>query len=385
MKDFSFIVPQEIVFGVGSLKKLPDLLKKSGSKNVLLVSDRGLEKLGVVAKVTDVFKAAGIDFRTYLDVEANPSVETVEAATKEYKEQGATSLVALGGGSPMDVAKAVGVIATYGGKITEYEGAAKVPGKTVPLIAIPTTAGTGSETTAFAVITDRTRNYKLTVFSYEVMPNYALLDPDMITSLPPHIAASTGIDALVHAIESYISVGATPFSDSMAEKAMELIGKNIKLFVANRSNVEAASAMLMGSTFAGIAFSWARLGNAHAMAHPLGGFFNVPHGVANAVLLPTILEYNAMADNGRYEKIYNYIKHPGKRVCENFTPDVLVDEIKDLCASLGIPKTLTDVGVTNDPAKIHSMAEDAMKSGNILANPRQSTIKDIEALYVKAL
>ncbi|MDR1621921.1 MAG: iron-containing alcohol dehydrogenase [Synergistaceae bacterium] len=383
IKDFSFIVPQEIVFGVGSLKKLPDLLKKSGSKNALLVSDRGLEKLGVVAKVSDVITASGIDCGVFLDVEANPSCETVEAATKIYKDRGATSVIALGGGSPMDVAKAVGVIATYGGKITEYEGAAKVPGKTVPLVAIPTTAGTGSETTAFAVITDRSRNYKLTVFSYEVMPNYALLDPDMITSLPPHIAASTGIDALVHAIESYISVGATPFSDSMGEKAMDLIGKNIRLFVANRANVEAASAMLLGSTFAGIAFSWARLGNAHAMAHPLGGYFNVPHGVANAILLPTILEYNALADNGRYEVIYNYIKPKGKRLVGDFTPDVLLDEIKELCSSLGIPKNLTEVGVTAD--KIPAMAADAMLSGNVLANPRQSTVKDLEALYHKAM
>ena len=383
IKDFSFIVPQEIVFGVGSLKKLPDLLKKSGSKNALLVSDRGLEKLGVVGKVSDVITASGIECEAFLDVEANPSCETVEAATKIYKDRGATSLIALGGGSPMDVAKSVGVIATYGGKITEYEGAAKVPGKTVPLVAIPTTAGTGSETTAFAVITDRTRNYKLTVFSYEVMPNYALLDPNMISSLPPHIAASTGIDALVHAIESYISVGATPFSDSMGEKAMELIGGNIRQFVSNRANIEAASAMLLGSTFAGIAFSWARLGNAHAMAHPLGGYFNVPHGVANAILLPTILEYNALADNGRYEVIYNYIKPKGKRIIGNFTPDVLLDEIRELCSTLGIPKNLTEVGVKED--KIPAMAADAMQSGNVLANPRQSTAKDLEMLYHRAM
>ena len=383
IKDFSFIVPQEIVFGVGSLKKLPDLLKKSGSKNALLVSDRGLEKFGVVAKVSEVITASGIDCGVFLDVEANPSCETVEAATKVYKDRGATSLIALGGGSPMDVAKATGVIATYGGKITEYEGPAKVPGKTVPLVAIPTTAGTGSETTAFTVITDRSRNYKLTVFSYEVMPNYALLDPDMITSLPPHIAASTGIDALVHAIESYISVGATPFSDSMGEKAMDLIGKNIRQFVANRANVEAASAMLLGSTFAGIAFSWARLGNSHAMAHPLGGYFNVAHGVANAILLPTILEYNALADNGRYEVIYNYIKPKGKRLVGDFTPEVLLEEIRELCKVLGIPKTLTDVGVTAD--KIPAMAADAMLSGNVLANPRQSTVKDLEMLYHRAM
>jgi alcohol dehydrogenase len=381
-KEFSFTVPQEIIFGVGALKKLPDILKKNGTDKVLLISDRGLEKLGVVEKVAGIVKAAGLHCETFLDVEANPSCETADAATALYKESGAASLIALGGGSPMDVAKAAGVLAVHGGSITEYEGAAKVPGKIVPIIAIPTTAGTGSETTPFVVITDRSKNYKLTVFSYETIPAYALLDPDMITSLPPHIAASTGIDALIHAIESYISKWASPFSDAMGEKAMELIGKNIRPFVADRSNTEAASAMLQGSMFAGIAFGWARLGNTHAMAHPLGGFFNVPHGVANAVLLPTVMEYNALADNGRYEVIYNYVK-AGKSGCDRFTPDVLVEEIKRLCASLDIPKNLTAVGVKAD--KIHEMSVDAMKSGNVLVNPRHTTLADIEALYTKAM
>jgi alcohol dehydrogenase len=381
-KDFSFTVPQEIIFGVGSLQKLPDILKKNRAEKVLLVSDRGLEKLGVVEKVTKIVTDAGLRCETFLDVEANPSCETVDTATALYKDSGAASLIALGGGSPMDVAKAVGVLAVHGGSITEYEGAAKVPGKIVPIIAIPTTAGTGSETTPFVVITDRSKNYKLTVFSYETIPAYALLDPDMITSLPPQIAASTGVDALIHAIESYISKWASPFSDAMGEKAMELIGKNIRLFVSDRSNLEAASAMLQGSMFAGIAFGWARLGNTHAMAHPLGGFFNVPHGVANAVLLPTVLEYNALADNGRYEVIYNYIKS-GRGGGDRFTPDVLVDEVKRLCASFNIPKNLTEVGVTVD--KIHEMSVDAMKSGNVLVNPRHTTLADIEALYTKAM
>ncbi|MDR2132299.1 MAG: iron-containing alcohol dehydrogenase [Clostridiales Family XIII bacterium] len=382
LNDFSFTVPQEIIFGVGSLKKLPDILKKNKAKKVLLISDRGLEKLGVVEKVSKIVTESGLEFESFLDVEANPSCETVDAATALYKDCGATALIALGGGSPMDVAKAVGVLAVYGGSITEYEGAAKVPGKIVPIIAIPTTAGTGSETTPFVVITDRSKNYKLTVFSYETIPAYALLDPDMITSLPPHIAASTGIDALIHAVESYISKWASPFSDAMGEKAMELIGKNIRPFVSDRSNVEAASAMLQGSMFAGIAFGWARLGNTHAMAHPLGGFFNVPHGVANAVLLPTVLEYNALADRGRYEVIYNYIK-AGRGSLDRFTPDILVDEVKRLCASFNIPKNLTEVGVTAD--KIHDMSVDAMKSGNVTVNPRHTTLADIEALYTKAM
>ena len=199
-KDFSFTVPQEIVFGVGSLQKLPELLEKNKCSKVLLISDRGLEKLGIVKKVADIITAADLACETFLDVESNPSCETVDAATAKYKETESDSIIVLGGGSPMDVAKAVGVLAAYGGKITEYEGGGKVPGKIAPIIAIPTTAGTGSETTPFAVITDRSRNYKLTVFSYEVIPAYALLDPELIMSLPPDIASATGMDALVHAL-----------------------------------------------------------------------------------------------------------------------------------------------------------------------------------------
>ena len=190
---------------------------------------------------------------------------------------------------------------------------------------------------------------------------------------PASIAASCGVDALIHAMEAYVSRNATPFSDAMAEKAMELIGGNLRRFVANRQDEEAACAMMLGSNFAGISFAWARLGNVHAMSHPVSAYFNVPHGVANSILLPNVVEYNALADHGRYEVIYNYIRE-GNGPIENFTPDMLVEELRHLNEQLGIPATLSEVGVTAD--KIPAMAEDAMKSGNIPANPRQSTVKD---------
>ena len=294
----------------------------------------------------------------------------------------ADGIVALGGGSSMDVGKAVGVLVNYGGKITDYEGNHKVPGPIVPMIAIPTTAGTGSEVTPFAVITDTQRNYKLSVFSYEILPKYAVLDPELIMTAPASIAASCGVDALIHAMEAYVSRNATPFSDAMAEKAMELIGGNLRRFVANRQDEEAACAMMLGSNFAGISFAWARLGNVHAMSHPVSAYFNVPHGVANSILLPNVVEYNALADHGRYEVIYNYIRE-GNGPIENFTPDMLVEELRHLNEQLGIPATLSEVGVTAD--KIPAMAEDAMKSGNIPANPRQSTVKDIIKLYEKTM
>ena len=394
MNEFSFSVPQNITVGKGSLAKLPEIAKKSGGSHAFLMSGPHLAKMGLVEKAANSLKSAGIAVDTFTDIEGNPSVETVDKATAAFKEAGADFIVAFGGGSPMDVSKAVGVTAKYGGSITEYEGAHKVPGPIIPLIAIPTTAGTGSEVTAFSVITDHSRDYKLTVFSYEILPAYAILDAELLTTAPASVAAACGIDAFIHAEEAYISTAASPFSDAMAEKAMSLIGKNIRRFVANRGDIEAAEAMLVGSLFAGIAFSFARLGNVHAMSHPVSAFFDVPHGVANAVLLPVIAEYNALADHGRYLTIYNDIS-PIPAYAEEFEPMMLVDAIRELCGEIGIPVNLTEainnasktgpVSAEEIENKIEAMAVDAMKSGNIAVNPRSSRQCDIEMLYRKAL
>lgn len=381
MNDFNFMIPQKIEFGMGCLKKLPDIMKENELDHVFLISDHGLEALGVVKKIQDIVEAGGLKCTTYLEVKANPTSAIVAEATELYHQCGASSIIALGGGGPMDVAKAVGVVATYGGKIFDYEGNFKVPGPIVPIFAIPTTAGTGSEVTASAVITDEATHFKSTIFSFYNLPKFAILDPELIMTAPAHIAAACGVDALIHALEAYLSRNATPFSDAFAEKAMELIGKNLRQFVANRHDEDAACAMMAGSNFAGIAFAWARLGNIHAMSHPVSGFFGVAHGVANSVLMPTVMEYNALADKGRYEVIYNYIRED-KDPVKNFKPEMLVEEVKKLNDALGIPKSLKEVGVTED--KIPAMAADAMKSGNIPANPRQTTLEDITELYKKA-
>lgn len=394
MNTFNFSVPQDITVGKGSLAKLPEIAKKLGGSHAFIISGPHLAKMGLVEKAADYLKTVDIKTDAFTEIEANPSVATVEKATEKFKESGADFIVAFGGGSPMDVAKAVGVVAKYGGSITEYEGAHKVPGPIIPLIAIPTTAGTGSEVTAFSVITDHSRDYKLTVFSYELLPAYAILDAELITTAPASVAAACGIDAFIHAEEAYISTAASPFSDAMAEKAMALIGKNIRRFVANRGDMEAAEAMMVGSLFAGIAFSFARLGNVHAMSHPVSAFFDVPHGVANAVLLPVVAEYNALADHGRYLTIYNDIS-PVPAYTDDFEPMMLVDAIHSLCADIGIPENLTiainqasktgEVTREEFESKIEAMAVDAMKSGNIAVNPRFSRQCDIEMLYKKAL
>ena len=382
MQDFNFKIPQNIKFGMGSLKKLPEILKENNSEHVFLISDRGLESIGVVKKVQEIIEAGGIKCTAYLDVKPNPTIDIVNEATVSYKECGATSIVALGGGSPLDVSKTVGVLTTHGGDIRDYEGMDKVPGPIVPIIAIPTTAGTGSEVTASSVITDEERNYKFSIVSYETLPKYAVLDPELIMTAPASIASSCGVDALIHAIEAYLSKNASPFTDAMAEKAMELIGKNLRKFVANRKDEEAACGMMSGSNFAGISFAWARLGNVHAMSHPVSAFCHVPHGVANSVLLPTVMEFNALVDNGRYEKIYNYIREGNEEV-RDFKPEMLVEELKKLNEDLGIPKSLSEVGVKE--YMIEDMAKDAMKSGNVLANPRETSLNDMIELYKKAI
>ena len=381
MNSFSFTIPQNIVVGAGSLKRLPELAKKLGKSKAYIISGPHLNKIGMVDKCKKALAEAGIESDAFTETEGNPSTETVAKAASGFQESKADFIVAFGGGSPLDVAKAVAVIATYGGNIIDYEGGGKVPGPVIPMIAIPTTAGTGSEVTAFSVITDHSRNYKLTVVSNDLLPAYAILDPELIATVPQGTAAACGIDAMVHALEAFISKAASPFSDLFAKEALRLIGGSIRAYVADRSDLAACEAMLTGSLFAGIAFSHARLGDVHAMSHPVSAYFDVPHGVANAILLPTVVEYNMIDAGEKYKYIYDCI-------CEKpldndaFTPEMLAAEIRVLNDELGIPSSLSEVGI--DSSLFDKMADDAMKSGNILVNPRPTTKKDILALYAQA-
>lgn len=382
MDSFSFTIPQNIKFGAGTLDLLPDLAKELGKSKGYIISGPHLNKIGMVSKCRKALKNAGMESECFTETEGNPSTDTVVKATEGFKKSNADFIVAFGGGSPLDVAKAVAVLATYGGNIVDYEGAGKVMGPVVPMIAIPTTAGTGSEVTAFSVITDHSRNYKLTVVSNYLLPAYVILDPDLIATVPANTAAACGIDAMVHALEAYISKAASPFSDIFAREALRLIGGSIRDYVADRSNPAACESMMVGSLFAGIAFSHARLGNVHAMSHPVSAYFDVPHGVANAILLPTVVDFNKdAADPEKYRYIYGCIsKDMGADI--NFTPDMLATEIRMLNYELGILPTLSDIGVTSD--KFEQMADDAMKSGNIQCNPQFTMKNDILKLYEQA-
>ena len=382
METFSFSIPQNIIFGKGCLKQLSDLAKQLQKRKAFIISGPYLNRIGMVARCQEALSIAGVESAAFTETEGNPCTETVEKAAEAYKNNGADFIVAFGGGSPLDVAKAVAVLAAYGGKITDYEGGGKVPGPVVPMIAIPTTAGTGSEVTAFSVITDRKRNYKLTVASNYLLPTYAILDPELITSVSASTAAACGVDAMVHALEAYISLAASPFSDMCALKALQLIGKNIRGYVANRKKETAAEGMLLGSLFAGIAFSHARLGDVHAMSHPVSAYFNVAHGIANAILLPIVVEFNALSDQGKYYDIYRSIaKCPVEKSA--FSSDMLATELRELNAELGIPSGLEKVGVKEE--LFEAMADDAMKSGNIAVNPRSTIRADVIDLYKKAL
>jgi alcohol dehydrogenase len=382
MRSFTFKVPQNVVFGRGALKQLPDILQTENAASVFLVADKGLQQVGLVDKTKAILAEKGIACQEFIDLSVNPTVGNVETATEAFKASGCKSIVALGGGGPMDVAKSVAILVTYGGKITDYAGLGKVPGPVLPLIAIPTTAGTGSEVTASSVITDEKTHFKMAIISYNICPTYALLDPELVMTVPRSVAAACGVDAFIHAMEAYVSKTSSPFTDAMGEHAMRMIGGNIRRYVASRDDEEAASNMLVGSMLAGLAFAWGKLGNIHAMSHPVSGFFHVPHGVANAILMPVIVEYNALADQGRYRVIYDSITQ-GAKADEYFIPEMLVEELRNLNRELGIPEKLSDVGVTED--KIGVMAIDAMKSVNVVVNPRQTTIQDIEALYRKLL
>ena len=376
INEFQFTMPAKVVYKSGAIKELDALLKNAGIHKVLLVTDPGIAKAGFLDVVSPVLTAGNVEFKIFQEVEPNPSVDTVNKGAAIYDEFKFQGVIALGGGSPMDTAKAIAIKVTNNGEIPDYEGIDAFEKDPLPVWAIPTTAGTGSEVTPFAVITDRVRKYKLTVISSRIIPKVALLDPGLISGLPATIAASTGLDALTHAIESYVSLFSSPYSDAFAEKAIEMIGANLRLFVANRSNEEAAGSMLVASLFAGLAFTHARLGNAHAMAHPLGGYFDVPHGVANAVLLPYIMDYNRMADPEKFSRI-------ARLMGEEATPQGAVEAVRKLNRDLNIPENLSHFGVKEEV--IPAMTEDAMKSGNVLANPRQTGPAEIQALYRLAI
>ena len=377
-----FRSPTRLLHGPGALSRLPELLP-SGTR-ILLVTDPGLREAGVIDKVAEVLESAGIDYTVFSEVLPNPPASCVEEGAGIFAERECGALLGVGGGSPMDVAKMIGVLVTHGGRIEEYLMA---PGKITrdipPLVCVPTTYGTGSEVTPFAVLTNPASRNKDPVVSWWIAPRAGILDAALCTALPAAVGGPTGMDALTHAIESYTNLMASPASDAMALEAMRLIGENLRLACANDHETEATQNMLLASAMAGIAFSQTRLGNVHAMSHPVGAQFGVHHGLANAVLLPYVMEFNLVSRAGRFADVAEALGGDTDGLGDQEAARLAVKLARQLNEDLGIPEKLGTLGV--DESGIEDLAEAAMRSANVAVNPRKTTRRDVEEIFTQAI
>jgi len=382
-KQYVFHAPTRVIFGGGTVQTTGREVAALGGTAALVVTDRGVVGAGLLDGVLASLAAAGVAATVFDPVEPNPSIGTVKAALAAYRSGGCDAIVAVGGGSPMDVAKAVGIIATNGGAIADYEGKPDaVRADLPPFICVPTTCGTGSEVTPFAVITDEARHWKMSIASPRAVPRVAIIDPDLFLKMPAPLIAATGMDALTHAIESYTNQNVQPFADALDIHAIRLIGRYLRPAVAN-GNREAMAHMAVAATMAGMGFSQNRLGIVHAISHPVTSYVGTPHGVANAVLLPYVMEYNAIGAGTRIAEIGKALSGDNPNMMWNASPQMAVQAVRSLSRDVGIPETLADVGVKEE--HVANIAADAMKSGNIAINPRRVSLQDIERVIRNAM
>ncbi len=377
---FDFRSPTRIVHGPGSRAQLADFLSE---EKPLVVTDKGLVRAGVVDSVLDVLTRAGIDFVLYDGALPNPPARCVHAGERLYKKAQCTAIVAVGGGSPMDVAKMIGVVVGHGGRIERYLGADKVPGAIPPLYCLATTYGTGSEVTPFAVLTNPKTQNKDPVISWHIAPLVGILDPELCAALPLSVGGPTGMDALTHAIESYTNLLANPITEALALQAIGLIGANLRLACANDHEIRATENMLIASMLAGMAFSQTRLGNVHAMSHPAGAQYGIHHGLANAILLPYVMEFNLPARLEKFAQIAEALGADTSGMDLREAAQAAVDAVWELNGDLRIPTKLSAYGVKR--AGIRRMSAAAMTSGNVTVNPRKTEQADIEALFSEAI
>jgi alcohol dehydrogenase class IV len=382
-RQYVFHAPTRVIFGGGSVQATGREMAALGGSSALVVTDPGVVKAGLLDAVLGSLAAADIGTIVFDAVEPNPSIGTVEAAQAAYRSGGCNAIVAVGGGSPMDVAKAVGILVTNGGAITDYEGKPDaIRADLPPFICVPTTCGTGSEVTPFAVITDQARHWKMSIASPREIPRVAIVDPDLFLKMPASLIAATGMDALTHAIESYTNQDVQPFADAFDIHAIKLIGTYLRPAVAN-GNREAMAYMAVAATMAGMGFSQNRLGIVHAISHPVTSYVGTPHGVANAILLPYVLDYNAIGAGPRIAEIGRALGgNRGGPPWRN-GPESGIQAVRALSRDVGIPETLREVGVTEE--HVADIAADAMKSGNIRINPRRVTQADIERVIRNAI
>jgi lactaldehyde reductase len=378
-----FILNETSYHGKGAINHIADEVKTRGFKKAFVCSDPDLVKFGVTKKVLDVLEVNGFDYELYSNIKPNPTIENVQSGVKAYKESGADYIIAIGGGSSMDTAKAIGIIITNPEyeDVRSLEGVAPTKNKCVPILAVPTTAGTAAEVTINYVITDAEKNRKMVCVDPHDIPVVAIIDPDMMASMPKGLTAATGMDALTHAIEGYTTKGAWELSDMFHLKAIEIIARSLRGAVDNTE--DGREGMALGQYVAGMGFSNVGLGIVHSMAHPLGALYDTPHGVANAIILPTVMEYNAEATGDKYKYI---AKAMGVQGVDSMSVEeyrkAAIDAVKQLSTDVGIPTDLKEIVKEEDIAFLAQSAyDDACRPGN----PRDTSVEEITDLYKKLM
>jgi alcohol dehydrogenase len=379
----TYFCPTKIYLGSGAHKKLEDVIKQLKCERLFIAIDSALLNSSFFSEIKKMLDKLGVSTSTYTDIEPDPSAHTVEKAFAVCQQHRAQAILAIGGGSTMDVAKAVGILATNGGRIHDYEGIEKFSVAPLPRIAIPTTAGTGSEVSGSCVITDTERNLKMSIRHAVLNPaDIAILDPLAVSTVPAAVAAHSGLDAFVHAFESYIALNANPFTDALNLHALKLISGNIRQFVANRGNTEAALAMLSGSALAGMTFGITGLGNVHCMARFVGANYHVSHGLSNAICLPEVAQFNLMANPKKYAQVAAAMDRPVYGMAELDAAAEAVNAIRQLCRDLSIPSRLRDIGAKE--ADFEDMAKLCVDANYNRWNPRNTSYHDFLGLFQRA-
>ena len=372
-------------FGAGAIEVIPEEMTRRGFSKAFVVTDKDLVAAGVAAQVTGVLEKASVPFSLYDEVKQNPTVANVNGGVAAFKASGADCIVAIGGGSPIDTAKGIGIVVNNPefADVCSLEGCAATKAKSVPVIAVPTTAGTAAEVTINYVITDEKNVKKMVCVDPNDIPVMAVVDPQLMTSMPKGLTAATGMDALTHAIEGYITQGAWEMSDMFALQSISLIAKHLATAVEQPANVEARSGMALAQYVAGMGFSNVGLGIVHSMAHPLGALYDTPHGVANALLLPYVMEYNAPASGEKYREIARAMGVQGVDAMEqDACRKAAVDAVVALSKKIRIPQKLQDIGVQEED--LPKLAAAAFADVCTPGNPRETNEKEILALYQKA-
>jgi alcohol dehydrogenase len=377
--SFDFLLPTKIRYGAGILQVLGEELRLLKAKNIMVITDKGLVKTDMVKRLTDLIKKEGLSYIIYDEIEANPKDYNVEACAEKAGEAGIDTLVAFGGGSPIDAAKAVAVLAKQGGRVRSYQGKGKIMDDCLPLLTIPTTAGTGSEVTFSSVITDTKERYKFTIKSTAIAARTAIIDPELTLTVPPLITAATGIDALTHAIEGYTASCTEPIAEAVGLYAVEYIAKNIVEAVGNGGNLEARDKMMMGSLLAGLSFSHADVASVHCMAEALGSIYDAPHGMCNAILLPYVMEYNLPDTQYKYARIARAMGIDEKDDVKTAVKGI--EHIRQLSQDIGLPG-IKSLNVNPDDFEL--LAEMSVKNGSNASNPREITKDGYLMLFNKA-